>query len=145
MFYLAGRRSYTIGISDKDAELSGLLGRMRLDGLANVTVPVPFAESVVLAWQRGAPDPGMTFGILMRIFQVRCVARYSTAMLLLLPWPRQVHLLQPYSLPNFAPSTERKQHVSVSAAGSLPRGRPAALGRCTRHCPLHRVATSPQG
>ena len=63
--------SHSIMIKDADAEASGVLGRMRLDGLDRATVP--FEERCVHAWQRGEPDPGMDIEILINILWVRCI------------------------------------------------------------------------
>ena len=58
-------------ISDADAEHSGVLGRMRLDGVGRVTVP--FGERIVHAWRRGVPEPGMDVETLVSTLSVRCM------------------------------------------------------------------------
>ena len=65
--------SYNLLITDTDEERSGVLGRMRLDGVGRVTVP--FGERVVHAWQRGVPDPGMDMEIIIDTLSVRCMVR----------------------------------------------------------------------
>ena len=45
-----------------------MLGRMRLDGLTETTVP--FAERLVLLWRRGAPTPEMTENDLVDVLKV---------------------------------------------------------------------------
>ena len=64
--------NFCISISDEDAEASGVLRRMRLDGLDTATVP--FDERCVGAWRRGAPEPGMDVNILFNVLWVRLLA-----------------------------------------------------------------------
>ena len=60
--------SCSLSIDDYLAEASPVLGRMRLDGLAETAVP--FAERVVLLWRRGAPTPDMDVDILVNVLRV---------------------------------------------------------------------------
>ena len=64
--------SYSVSITDADAEASAVLRRSRLDGLD--TVPVPFEERIVQAWRRGAPEPGMDVHTLQKLLEVRGIA-----------------------------------------------------------------------
>ena len=61
--------SYSLFIDDYLAEASPVLGRMRLDGLTETTVP--FAERLVLLWRRGAPTPDMNVDDLVNVLKVR--------------------------------------------------------------------------
>lgn len=58
-------------IRDADADASGVLGRMRLDGLDRATVP--FEARCVHAWQRGAPEPNMDVDMLVNVLWVRFI------------------------------------------------------------------------
>ena len=60
--------SCSLSIDDYLAEASPVLGRMRLDGLAETAVP--FAERVVLLWRRGAPTPDMDVDVLFNVLMV---------------------------------------------------------------------------
>ena len=64
--------SYSVIISDADAEASKVLGRMRLDGVHQVAVP--FDERCVRAWRRGAPAPDMDVQAMIKVLWLR----YST-------------------------------------------------------------------
>ena len=64
--------SYSISITDADAEASSVLTRSRLDGLD--TVPLPFEMRIVQAWRRGAPTPGMDIETLQKLLEVRVIA-----------------------------------------------------------------------
>ena len=66
--------SHSIDISDADAKASGVLRRMRLDGLDTATVP--FGERCVRAWQRGAPEPGMDVELLIQVLWVSFCLTY---------------------------------------------------------------------
>ena len=76
--------SFSIAITDADAEASAVLRRSRLDGLD--TTPLPFEEGTVQAWRRGAPWPGMDVDTLQKLLEVRCFAlqRQSSCA----PWER---------------------------------------------------------
>ena len=65
--------SSTLIINDTDAEVSGVLGRMRLDGLDRATVP--FDERFVHAWRRGTPQSDMDISTLMSVLEVRGIVR----------------------------------------------------------------------
>ena len=56
-------------LDDGLAQVSPVLGRMRLDGLTETAVP--FAERVVLLWRRGAPTPDMSADVLADVLKVR--------------------------------------------------------------------------
>ena len=64
--------THSISISDADAQASGVLRRMHLDGLNRAMVP--FDERCVSAWRRGAPVPGMDVQILINVVWVRFFA-----------------------------------------------------------------------
>ena len=64
--------SYSVSITDADAEASTVLRRSRLAGLDRV--PVPFEERIVQAWQRGAPEQGIDVDTLQQLVGVRSVA-----------------------------------------------------------------------
>ena len=65
-------------IDDGLAEASPVLGRMRLDGLAETAVP--FAERVVLLWRRGAPTSDMSVETFTSVLKVRCISfSYTTS------------------------------------------------------------------
>ena len=66
--------NFCISISDEDAEASGVLRRMRLDGLDAATVP--FDSRCVSAWRRGAPEPTMDVDMLVNVLWVRLLAPY---------------------------------------------------------------------
>ena len=66
--------AHVIQISDVDAKASGVLRRMRLDGLDTATVP--FHERCVRAWRRGAPKPGMDVETLIQILWVSFCLTY---------------------------------------------------------------------
>ena len=66
--------THSIEISDADAEASGVLQRMRLDGLDAATVP--FDERCVRAWRRGQPEPNMDVDMLVNVLWVRLLAPY---------------------------------------------------------------------
>ena len=66
--------SYSVCISDADAEASKVLGRMRLDGVHQVAVP--FDERCVRAWRRGAPAPDMDVERIINVLWVRSRALY---------------------------------------------------------------------
>ena len=78
--------SYSVLITDADAEASTVLRRSRLDGLD--TVPLPFQERIVQAWRRGAPDPGMDVDTLQKLLEVRGIAlqRHSCCAQLCVAW-----------------------------------------------------------
>lgn len=59
----------SLQITYRDAYVSGVLGRLRLDGIDQVSVP--FEEHVVHTWQRGAPTPGTSVYIFINIVWVR--------------------------------------------------------------------------
>ena len=65
--------SYSVSITDADAEASTVLRRSRLAGLDRV--PVPFEERIVQAWQRGAPEPDTDVDTLQQVLEVRSLAR----------------------------------------------------------------------
>ena len=46
-----------------------MLGRMRLDGITETTVP--FAERAVALWRRGAPLPNTSVDVLIEVLKVR--------------------------------------------------------------------------
>lgn len=67
-------------IREADAKASGVLGRMRLDGLERVTVP--FEERCVHVWQSGAPETDMDVDTLIKVLWVRVVTpQYSPAVI----------------------------------------------------------------
>ena len=66
--------THCISINDEDAEASGVLRRMRLDGLSTATVP--FDERCVSAWRRGAPEPSMDVKMMVHVLWVRFLAPY---------------------------------------------------------------------
>ena len=78
--------SYSVSITDADAEASVVLSRSRLDGLD--TVPLPFEERIAQAWRRGAPIPGMDIDTLQKLVEVRGIAmqRHSCCA----PWVRSL-------------------------------------------------------
>ena len=51
------------------AVASTVLGRMRLDGFTETTVP--FAERAVALWRRGAPTPDMDVNLLIDVLEVQ--------------------------------------------------------------------------
>ena len=59
-------------IDDYLAQVSPVLGRMRLDGLTDTTVP--FAERAVATWRRGAPTPDVDANLLIDLIKVRLVS-----------------------------------------------------------------------
>ena len=61
----------SLHIDDYLAEVSPVLGRMRLDGLTETAVP--FAERAVALWRRGAPTPDMDGKLLIDVLKVRPV------------------------------------------------------------------------
>ena len=68
----AGMASYSLLITDADAEASTCLRRCRHDGCDSVDVP--YDQPIVHAWRRGAPQPGMEVDMLQRVLEVCCVA-----------------------------------------------------------------------
>ena len=78
--------SYSVSITDADAEASTVLSRSRLDGLD--TVPLPFEERIVQAWRRGAPNSDMDVKTLQKLVEVRGIApqRHSCCA----PWVRSL-------------------------------------------------------
>ena len=67
--------SYSVIIGDAVAEASKVLGRMRLDGIHQVTVP--FDERCVRAWRCGAPAPDMDVNKLIKFLWVRSKTIYK--------------------------------------------------------------------
>ena len=66
--HCAAMVTFSISITDADAEASAVLTRTRLDGLD--IVPLPFEERIVQAWRRGAPGPGMNVETLQKLLEV---------------------------------------------------------------------------
>ena len=117
--------SFSLSIDDGLAEASPVLGRMRLDGITETTVP--FAERVVLLWRRGTPSPDMSIEVLIEVLKVRHVfCAHSTVHCELCLVKRCEHDVKPTRV------TERRR----SAGGTLSRGGPAALGRSACQRPL---------
>lgn len=75
---------HTLRINDADSKASQVLGRMRVDGLDEATVP--FDERFVCAWQRRLPEPDMSVNTLTSVLAVRCFALWR-----LVSWQGRIH------------------------------------------------------
>ena len=60
--------SYSLSITDADAEASALLRRSRDDGYDSVTVP--YDQDSVDAWRLGASQPGMDVLMMHKLLEV---------------------------------------------------------------------------
>ena len=113
----ASMPSHGIIIGDADAERSGVLGRMRLDGVGRVTVP--FGERLVHAWRCGVPDPGMDVDTMVNVLSVRCFALWNVSCVA--HGARCCALAMPAALPrdSRAPGHQPHAHVKMSVCLQL--------------------------
>ena len=110
--------SYSISISDADSDASGVLRRMRLDGLNKATVP--FDERCVSAWRRGAPEPGMDVQLLINVVWVRFCLQFG------------------HGLRTWRASCDPERSVSSLAKTKATREpKRASIAGCTHMCGFH--------
>ena len=74
--HFADMASYSLSITDADAEASTLLRRSRDDGYDSVTVP--YDQDSVDAWRLGASQPGMDINMMQKLLEVRRFVLCST-------------------------------------------------------------------